>query len=131
MKRIISLSILLSVVLSAGCAQSNKFNFASLMGVNVDDLRAARATGEKKTIPLSYSDAYDKAKVLVKEHSLTVLRTSKAGRYIVVIGIPKQVNTTRVGIFFEPVTDKSTKVTLSSLSDTALAKAKEMVFDKM
>jgi len=101
------------------------------MGVNVDDLRAACVTGEKKTIPLSYSDAYDKAMAVVKEVGLPILCESKAARYIVVIGFPKQVNTTRVGIFFEPVTDKSTKITISSLSDTALEKAKVMILDKI
>ena len=48
--------------------------------------------------------------------------------HIVVIGIDGSVNTTEVGIFFEPVEDNAVKIEISSLSTLAKNKVAEIIF---
>jgi hypothetical protein len=119
------LCLSLAVFLSGGCAS---FNFQSLAGINISDLEQARADGKVKVVPLPYDAAFDKVMDIVKKNGLTAFRYNKKRGFIVAIGFPKQETTTRVGIFFEPVDENSTKITLSSLSNTALAKAQSIIF---
>lgn len=127
MKKTTSLLLCLSlaVFLSGGCAS---FNFQSLAGINISDLEQARADGKVKTIPLAYDAAYDKVMKIVKKNGLTAFRYNKKRGFIVAIGFHKQETTTRVGIFFEPVDENTTKITLSSLSNTALIRAQSIIF---
>ena len=51
--------------------------------------------------------------------------------HIVVMGILGNVNTTEVGIFFTPVSDRVVKLDISSLSTTAKEKVAKAVFDEL
>ena len=110
-----------------GCA-SGSFNLQSLAGINISDLEHARSSGKEMTVPLSYDAAYDKVMEIIRDNKLTVFREGRKQGYIVVIGFPKQETTTRVGIFFDRVDDGSTKITLSCLSSTCLARAQNIIF---
>jgi hypothetical protein len=44
------------------------------------------------------------------------------------MGFHKQTDTTRVGVFFNSLSGNETQITLSSLSDTALAKGAAIIF---
>ncbi|MFH1665323.1 MAG: hypothetical protein ABIA77_04155, partial [Candidatus Omnitrophota bacterium] len=66
---------------------------------------------------------------IAKENKLTVYQSDKKAGYIVIMGFDKQVDTTRVGIFFDKVNDSRTKITLSSLSRSALSKASSIFFE--
>ena len=126
------ISIILLIALSlSGCASSVSNIPASLAGINIRDLEGARADGRIETVPLSYDDAYNKVTDIITDNKLVVFRTSKKDQYIVFIGLPKQTNTTRVGVFFKPISDNSTEITVSCLSDTALAKAAALVFSQI
>ena len=52
-------------------------------------------------------------------------------RHIVVMGIPGNVDTTEVGIFFTRLKPKVTKIEISSLSSTAKRKVAEAVFSAL
>ena len=125
---ILAAAFLLSTI--TGCANPN-YNIASLAGLNIRDLEKARSKGSSKTFDCSYDVAFDKVIEILKSNKLLVFRENKKQKYIVAIGFYRQTNTTRVGIFFEPVSDNSTNVTLSSLSSTALAKAEVIIFDEL
>ena len=128
-----SLYIILALVIAlplTGCAKG-AFNLQSLAGINISDLEAARADGRTKTFSMSYDDAYAKVLAVLKEQELEVFRANKNGKYIVAIGFSKQETTTRVGIFFDPVSDSETSITLSSLSSSCLAKAEGMIFSNL
>lgn len=117
MKNLIRLSILVfvAVFLTSGCARYYS-------------LKQACATGRTEVFPYTYNTAFTKTKAILKGNNLVIYRLSKKTKFIIAMGFPNQVNTTRVGIFFEPLPDSETKITLSSLSSTALEKADKIIF---
>lgn len=127
MKKLSSVLLSLMVFSLSGCA-SGSFNLQSLAAINIADLENARSEGVNKTFPLSYNDAFSAMTQKLKENKLTIFRSNIKEGYIVAIGFPKQETTTRVGIFFENLSEKSTKITLSSLSSSALEKAEIILF---
>ncbi|MDP8298333.1 MAG: hypothetical protein P9L88_00275 [Candidatus Tantalella remota] len=120
--------VLLTALSVSSCASSIP---ASLVGINIRDLESARADGRIETVSLSYNDAYNKVMDIIKDNKLVVFRSSKKAKYIVFIGLPNQTNTTRVGVFFESISDNNTEITVSSLSDTALEKAAAIIFGQI
>ncbi|MDD4956907.1 MAG: hypothetical protein PHH49_02335 [Candidatus Omnitrophica bacterium] len=114
-------------VLSPGCS-STKYNFKSVLGINVADLEEAKRTGMEKTVPLSRADAFNKVRDILVSNDLVIYQADARNGYIVAMGFPGQINTTRVGIFFDNVSGSETKITLSSLSSMALATAGSIIF---
>ena len=119
--------LLVSVLALGGCASSS-YNLQSLAGVNMSDLEKARPSGKETVVSLPYPEAYGKIKAILEENKLTVFRESPKEKYIVAIGFPKQETTTRVGIFFDSLGEKETRITLSCLSSTCLSKAQNIIF---
>ncbi len=119
--------LFLIIFLLGGCAHYST-DFKALIGTNVRDLEKARADGKKKTFPIPCDTAFDKVTAILENKGLTIFQTNRKKGYIIAMGFPKQTDTTRVGIFFEALPEGGTKITLSSLSSTALAKAVTLVF---
>ncbi len=117
---------LISLTLS-GCA-STDYNLTSLAGINVRDLEAAKDQGRSRTFEMGYEDAFNRTIAVLEREKLTTFRSSKRKGYIVAMGFPEQIDTTRVGIFFDAVSENSTEITLSSLSGTAVSKAENIIF---
>ena len=67
----------------------------------------------------------------LENNGLKLHQVNEGKMYIVAMGFEKQVDTTRVGIFFEAEGDNKTRITLSSLSKNALSKAEKIVFDDL
>ncbi|MFC1480412.1 hypothetical protein ACFL5Y_03080 [Candidatus Omnitrophota bacterium] len=119
------LPLVLASFLFAGCAS---YNLYSLAGTNIEDLEAARGQGKNKVFSLSYDTAFSKTTEILKNNGLIIFKSNRGKKYIVAMGFHKQTDTTRVGIFFDPLADGKTEITLSSLSSTALAKAVTIIF---
>ena len=126
---IMFLAMAVSTVSLTGCF--SKYNLRALCGVNISDLEKARENGVEKVIPLPYNETFDKILSVLHKKNLTVYQKDRNKKFIVAIGLPKQTNTTRIGIFFDILSDTKTKVTLSSLSTTALDKADVMIFNEL
>ena len=62
---------------------------------------------------------------------LELFLQDKARRHIVVMGVPTSIDTTEVGIFFEPAGDGLTRVEISSLSTNAKTRAAELIFPEL
>ena len=122
-------SATLAAFLLTGCATYP--TFYGILGAEIRDLEKAKENGRKMLVSMPCDAAFDRVLDILKENSLTVFQQNKKARYIVAMGFPKQTDTTRVGIFFEPEGDGNTLITLSSLSSTALARADSMIFGKL
>ena len=127
MRNIFTLVLALSLITIAGCS-SSKYNLASLAGTNMRDLESAKDQGAARTFDMSQNNAFEETLTVLNNNKLTVFQADPTKGYIVAMGINEQVNTTRIGIFFESVSTTKTKITLSSLSSLALAKAKKIIF---
>ena len=127
----ILVSIFISSSLLSGCAQFpfTCLNLTPLVGFNVQDLRqAARENGREKVFSMPYEIAFAKTLDILKTHSLTIYQNNMRGHYIVAMNFTKQVNTTRLGIFFESVDSNKTKITLGSLSTSVVQTGEEIIF---
>lgn|GEM_PF-869478 len=132
--RYIPVAVLISFFLLSGCAQFGPsfLSPASLAGFNIKDLkRAASENGREKVFSMPYKTAFDKTIALLKAHHLEVYQNSIKNGCIVVVNFEKQVNTTRLGVFFESLDENKTKITLGSLSTGVLKKGEEIIFEEL
>ena len=131
MKRfsLIIISLILTSSFLAGC--SSNYNLASFGGVNISDLEAAKPQGKSRLFNAPYDYLYDRVLQIVKNNKLYIFRESKPKGYIVVMDFKKQVNTTRVGIFFDSVNESTTRITITTLSPTAIPKATGIIFGEL
>jgi hypothetical protein len=123
-------AVLLFSVQVSGCA-SIKESVTDFFGFSISDLEKARETGLTRTYPLPYDTAFDKAVEAAKAAKVTVYKADRARGVITLMDIPKQVDTTFVGVFLEAVDASNTKITISSLSSLALQKAGMIIFGGM
>ncbi len=120
-------SILLILFSISGCA-SNSYNLSALAGTNIRDLEAAKSSGRSIIYPADYNETFNAVTRVLQDNKLTIYESNPKNGFIIVMGLPKQETTTRIGIFFESAKG-STKIILSSLSSTALAKADSIIFN--
>lgn len=119
--------IISALLFSSGCSGFN-FDLRSLTGNNIKDLeRAAETSGKTKLFTGTYPVVFAKITDMLTSNNITIFQSNEPEKYIVAMGFPKQNDTTRVGIFFED-TGSGIKVTLSSMSTSALIKAEKMLF---
>jgi hypothetical protein len=126
---IISVALVAAFLLS-GCAHYST-DLGAFSGFGINDLVKARKDGRAATFNIPLSTAFDEVEAILKGADLTIYQSSRKKGYIVVIGFHQQIDTTRVGIFFDSVSDSQTKITLSSLSSMALDKAEAVIFGKL
>ncbi len=125
--KIISVSIFLTLSLLSGCSGLMP-DLEAFGGMGVKDLERAKSDGVSKTFDLSTADVFDKTLSVLEKNKLTVYQSNKRKGYIVFMGIEKQTDTTRVGVFFRSVNTNKTKVTISSLSSSARTKGELIIF---
>ena len=127
MKKFAFFAAVLAVAVT-GCATNRFWN--DMFEQDVKTLEAAKKTGVSKEVALSKDEAYKKTLEIIASEKFKIFRDRPKENYMIVIGLPKQTNTTQVGVFFEPAEGK-TKVTVTSLSSTALKKADELILQKI
>ena len=133
MKNYLVILLLITIIPAyslTGCA-SYSVTMRDIFGISRADLEKARKTGFKKDIPVPMNEAFDKVTQIANNDKLVIYQETWDKKYMVLMGFPRQTDTTRVGIFFDKIDDKSTAITISSMSSTALARAKEMILDKL
>ncbi len=122
--------ILVAAVSFAGCA-GTRASVGDFFGYGISDLEKARETGLSRVYPLPYDTAFDKAVEAAKTGKVTVYKADRKRGIITIMDVPKQVDTTFIGVFVESVDASNTKITISSLSSTALTKAGMIIFGGM
>ncbi len=122
------LLLMLFLTLFAGGCANLSYDAGAFAGLGIKDLEKARAKGAEKVFRISYDAAFDRMMGVIKSNGLTAYQSNREKRYIVVMGFPRQTDTTRVGVFFDDLGDGTTRVTLSSLSRSCLIKAESMFF---
>jgi len=125
-----SLSALFLGAAVLGCShvvESSK----TLWGSSTRALEEARTKALTKSYPVDFGECFDSVLAIVQESGYTIFLKDRVERHIVVIGIPGNVDTTEVGIFFDPPENGKIKIDVSSLSSTAKAKVAETIFSEL
>ena len=113
---------------TAGCAQVLE-PFKIIWGSSTRALEEARAEALSKTYSCDFDACYDEVLKIAKETKYVVFVNDRLRERIVVLGIPGNVDTTEVGIFFSELKDAAIKIDVSSLSSTAKEKAAHVIFE--
>jgi len=124
---IASLLLICMIVPITGCAHFS-YDSKALLGIGIQDLESARSSGIERTFTLPYEDLFNTVKTILDQNNITIYQQNMEKKYIVAMGFEKQVTTTRVGIFFDTISNDQTKITLSSLSKTTIIKAEDIIF---
>ena len=119
-----------AAILLNGCAHYST-DLGVFSGFGINDLVRARKDGKVATFNIPLGTAFDEVEAILKDAGLTIYQSNRKKGYIVAMGFHQQIDTTRVGIFFDPVSDNQTKITLSSLSTMALEKAEPIIFGNL
>ncbi len=129
-KKLISLFILSSAfIIFSGCTGA-KYNLSSLFGRNLRDLRAEENNVIALRVESTSPEVFQEILLLADENDLVVYQKSLNRGFIVLMGFERQIDTTRVGVFFTE--DNGTvNIELRSLSSAALRKAEKMLFDNL
>ncbi|KJJ83242.1 membrane or secreted protein [Candidatus Omnitrophus magneticus] len=126
----IYITIIILSLIASGCA-SYKPGLSSMWGADYNELSKVKRDGVTKEINMPIDKTFDEVLKIAGENKLTVFKKDSKKKFLILIGFPKQTNTTRVGVFFEPINNSSTIITLSSLSSATLVKAKKIIFENI
>lgn len=137
---------IVTVLFVSGCSWMKELG-KTFWGSSTRALEEARPSALRKTFRCTVDGCFDKVLAFAKPEPFGLAPTpapntpppstvelflqDRAQRHIVVIGVPGSVDTTEVGIFFEPVDQDTTLVELSSLSTNAKVRAAELIFPEL
>ena len=120
-----------------GCAVITE-PFKVIWGSSTHALEGARDRAISKTYSGDFDTGYDAVLKIVKERRYVLFINERSKGRMVVMGIPGNVNTTEVGIFFnvplllrKSVKKSEIKIDISSLSSTAKERVAQAIFEEL
>ncbi|MBU0468546.1 MAG: hypothetical protein KKD07_06720 [Candidatus Omnitrophica bacterium] len=133
------LLLIILLVVFSGCAQVTE-TAKVVLGTSTEALEAGRAEAIKKTYSCSYQECFYAVLSLARNEELEPMSEKKYFEvfskkidkdYLVVMGIPGNVDTTEVGIFFSRRSLKAVEIEISSRSNSAKRKVSRAVFKEL
>jgi len=134
------LFVILAVTLLSGCARLKETGKV-LWGSSTKALEEQRSTATTKTYRCFFPECFDAVASILEENEYTIFIQSSKKKLIVVMNTAQKfppnedgeagVNTTEIGIFFEPLQLKEIRVEVVSLSTSAQEAASEKIFSAL
>ena len=100
----------------------------TIWGSSTRALEQARDNAITRTYDKSYWDCVRSAIAVVDKKHWVMFKKDEISGYLVVMGVKGCVNTTEIGIFFDELSDKQTRIEISSLSTNAKRKVAQGLF---
>lgn len=122
--------IIVVILFSVGCGHISE-GVRSFWGSSTKALEEARMDAARNIYTASWSDCFNQVLAIAKERKLTVFISDKRKKLIVLMGIPKSIDTTEVGVFFSDLGVDKTEVEVDSLSIEAQETASEIIFSDL
>lgn len=113
-----------------GCGRLTEF-VKGIWGSSTQSLGKARLDALSKIYQCQYSDCFDAGLKAVQNQGFQVFLKDKKKQHIVLMGIPGNIDTTEVGVFFVKVTDDAVRIEVTSLSQHAKEIVAERLFNKL
>ena len=130
MRKIFILSVLGLIILT-GCAQTSE-TAKVLWGSSTRALEKERnGNAATETFSCSFGECYEAVLKVAQEEEWAVFINDRAQRHMFIMGIKGSVDTTEVGIFFDPQSQSDTKIDITSLSSSARQKVSERLFSQL
>ena len=142
MRRVFKFSIILLSIFILGCATIKEAG-QSFWGSSTRDLAKARRHALSQSYACELAQCFEEVLKLKRTAPAPKLATEvdtgtfdvfiqdRDKRYLVVMGIRGNVDTTEVGIFFDKDSSGGTKIDVASLSDSAKRKVAEAIFNAL
>lgn len=133
------LLLIISLVVLSGCVQVTE-TAKVVLGTSTKALEEGRSQAIKKSYGCSYQECFYAVLSLDRKEDLEPMSEKKYFNvfskkidkdYLVVMGIPGNVDTTEVGIFFSRRSLKSVEVEITSRSSSAKRKVAKAVFKEL
>jgi len=106
-----------------------------IMGVSIKSLKEEQIGGESKVFNYDYNFCYEKTLEVLREMGVYVFQKNKGEHYIVAMNFDKIfkkcINTTEVGIFFEEMENKRTKIDITCGNLHLVKFASEEIFSRL
>ncbi len=123
------ITIIIFVLLgTSGCAKIME-PFRVIWGSSTRALEEARDQAISKTYGCDFDACYDAVLEIVKERKYVLFVNERLKKRLVVMGIPGNVDTTEVGIFFRELKKSQVQIEVSSLSSSAKERIAKAVLD--
>ena len=103
----------------------------TIWGSSTRALEEARKDALRKTYETNFTECFDAVLTIADDADYLVFIKDRNKRHLVVMGIPGNVDTTEVGIFFAELEGLKTEVEITSLSTTAKEKVAAVVFENL
>ena len=123
----------------SGCAPV-KEGVQVFLGTSTRALEEARVTAETRTFSCGFWECYEavlslahneEAEPLSEKKYFRVFTKDPVESHIIVMGVPGNINTTEVGIFFSQPGREAIRVEIASLSSSAKERVAEVVFNEL
>ena len=106
-----------------------------IMGVSIKSLKEEQPGGESKVFNYDYNFCYEKTLEVLKEMGVYVFQKNKEEHYIIAMNFDKIfkkcIDTTEVGIFFEEMENKRTKIDITCSNLNLVKFASEEIFSRL
>ena len=111
--------LLISILLiTSGCGHVTEVS-KTVWGSSTRALETSRDDAPTQSFACSFEKCYDEVLSFAQAEGYVVFQERKAEKLLVLMGVPKSVDTTEVGIFFTAVGPEETKLEVASLSSYA------------
>ena len=102
-----------------------------IWGSSIAHLEEARADGQALDVTLGRDAAFERIGAILKESGAQVYLKDPDKAYLAAMGFTGSVDTTQVGIFFEPRTQDATRIEVASLSPSLVDRVTGLLVKKL
>jgi len=102
-----------------------------IWGSSIGHLERARADGKALDVALGRDAAFERVEAVLKESGAQVYLKDRDKAYLAAMGFTGHVDTTQVGVFFEPGPQDTTRIEVASLSPSLVDQVAELLINKL
>ncbi len=100
-------------------------------GSSIAHLEKARVDGEVLEVTLGRDAAFEKVEEILSDSGAQVYLKDRDKAYLAAMGFTGHVDTTQVGVFFEPGTQHATRIEVASLSPSLVDRVVGLLVEKL
>ncbi len=113
-----------------GCAHLKEAG-RCLWGSSIAHLEKARADAQVLDVTLGRDAAFEKVEKILTDSGAQVYLKDRDKVYLAAMGFVGHVDTTQVGVFFEPGTERATRIEVASMSPSLVDRVSALLAEKL
>jgi len=122
--------VVLCCAATAGCAHLKEAG-RCIWGTSVAHLERARADGRALDVTLGRDAAFETIEKILTDSGARVYLKARDKAYLAAMNFTGHVDTTQVGVFFEPRSEHATRIEVASLSPSLVDQVAQLLIAKL